>query len=56
MNVRLEFRTYEENGMLFFHAFSSDGSVMLKLKDGRLKVILVRYSCYECLIYIMLVS
>ena len=45
MNVRLEFRTYEENGLLFFHAFSSDGSVMLKLEDGRLKVILL---CGQC--------
>ena len=45
MNVRLEFRTYEENGMLFYHAFSSDGSVMLKLVDARLKVILI---CGQC--------
>ena len=43
MNARLEFRTYEENGLLFYHAFSSDGSVMLKLEDARLKVILVRF-------------
>ena len=47
MNVRLEFRTYEENGMLFYHAFSSDGSVMLKLRDARLKVILVRSLCFN---------
>ena len=43
MNVRLEFRTYEENGLLFFHVFSSEGSVMLKLKDARLKVLIVSF-------------
>ena len=38
MNVSLEFRTYEENGLLVFHKFSSDGFVKLFMEDARIKV------------------
>ena len=30
MNVSLEFRTYEENGLLVYHGFSSEGFVKVK--------------------------
>ena len=38
MNVSLEFRTYEENGLLVFHGFSSEGFVKLFMEDARIKV------------------
>ena len=30
MNVSLEFRTYEENGLLVYHGFSSEGFVKVR--------------------------
>ena len=30
LNVRFEFRTYQENGLLMFHRFSSEGFVQVK--------------------------
>ncbi|KAF4517229.1 hypothetical protein B566_EDAN005283 [Ephemera danica] len=39
LNVSLSFRTYEENGMLIYHKFTSDGS--LHLEKGRLKIELI---------------
>ena len=41
MNVSLEFRTFEENGLLIYHRFSSAGFVKLFLEDARIKVIIV---------------
>ncbi len=41
MNVSLEFRTYEENGLLVYHGFSSEGFVKLFMEDGRIKVEIV---------------
>ncbi len=41
MNVSLEFRTFEENGLLIYHLFSNQGFVKLFMEDGRIKVILV---------------
>lgn len=38
MNVSLEFRTYEENGLLVYHGFSSEGFVKLFMEDARIKV------------------
>ena len=39
MNVSMEFRTYEENGLLFYHKFSTEGFVKLFMEDARIKVI-----------------
>jgi len=41
MNVSLEFRTYEESGLLVYHQFSSEGFVKLFMEDARVKVIIV---------------
>ena len=41
MNVSLEFRTYEENGLLVYHTFSSEGFVKLFMEDARVKVLIV---------------
>ena len=41
LNVRFEFRTYEENGLLMYHSFSSDGEVELIMENARVKVKLV---------------
>ena len=41
MNVSLEFRTFEENGLLIYHRFSSAGFIKLFLEDARIKVIIV---------------
>jgi len=41
MNVSLEFRTYEENGLLVYHGFSSEGFVKLFMEDARIKVEIV---------------
>ena len=38
MNVSLEFRTYEENGLLIYHSFSSEGFVSLFVEEARVKV------------------
>ena len=40
MNVSLEFRTYEEKGLLVYHRFSSEGFVKLFIDNGRIKVVL----------------
>lgn len=37
----MNFRTYEENGLLVYHTFSSEGFVKLFLEDARLKVLIV---------------
>ena len=41
MNVSLEFRTYEENGLLVYHRFSSEGYIKLFMEDARIKVEMV---------------
>ncbi len=41
MNVSLDFRTFEENGLLVYHRFSSEGFVKLFMEDARIKVVLV---------------
>ena len=41
MNVSLEFRSYEENGLLVYHGFSSEGFVKLFMEDARIKVEIV---------------
>nr|CAD7425131.1 unnamed protein product [Timema monikensis] len=41
LNVSFSFRTYEEDGLLLFHKFLSDGEVKLFLDDGKIKVDLV---------------
>jgi len=41
MNVSLEFRTYEENGLLVYHQFSSEGFVKLFMEDAQVKVTIV---------------
>ena len=35
------FRTYEENGLLVYHTFSSEGFVKLFMEDARIKVLIV---------------
>ena len=40
MNVSLEFRTYEKNGLLVFHRFSSEGFIKLFMEDARIKVLI----------------
>lgn len=41
LNVSMEFRTFEQDGLLFFHKFSSEGHVKLYLERGRILVQLV---------------
>nr|CAD7438043.1 unnamed protein product [Timema bartmani] len=41
LNVSFSFRTYEEDGLLLFHKFLSDGQVKLFLDDGKIKVDIV---------------
>ncbi|KAL1514303.1 hypothetical protein ABEB36_003581 [Hypothenemus hampei] len=41
MNASFEFRTYETNGLMMYHAFSSSGFVAIYLEQGKLKVELV---------------
>uniref|UniRef100_A0A8D8V989 Neurexin-4 n=2 Tax=Cacopsylla melanoneura TaxID=428564 RepID=A0A8D8V989_9HEMI len=41
MNVTFSFRTYENNGLLVFHKFLSDGHVKLYLEGGKIKVEIV---------------
>ncbi|XP_050739952.1 neurexin-4-like isoform X2 [Eriocheir sinensis] len=38
INVSLEFRTYEEKGVLLYHKFMADGYFKLYLEEGRVKV------------------
>ncbi|XP_014482279.1 PREDICTED: neurexin-4 isoform X1 [Dinoponera quadriceps] len=38
LNVSLSFRTYEENGIILYHKFTSPGFVKLYLEKGKLKV------------------
>lgn len=38
MNVSFSFRTYEEDGLLLFHKFTSPGYVKLFMDDGKVKV------------------
>ena len=35
------FRTYEENGLLFYHTFSSEGFVKVFMEEARVKVQIV---------------
>ena len=37
-NITLEFRTFEEDGLIIFHQFSSEGYVKLFMENARLKV------------------
>ena len=37
-NITLEFRTYEENGLIIFHRFSSEGYIKLFMENSRIKV------------------
>lgn len=41
LNVRFEFRTYQENGLLLYHGFSSEGFVKMFMDDARVKITLV---------------
>lgn len=41
MNISLEFRTFEETGLLVYHRFSSAGFVKLFMEDARIKVVIV---------------
>lgn len=41
MNVSFSFRTYEENGMMLYHEFLSNGHVKVYLEDGKVKVELI---------------
>ncbi|XP_026683145.1 neurexin-4-like [Diaphorina citri] len=41
MNVTFSFRTYENNGLLVFHKFLSEGHVKLYLEEGKIKVEIV---------------
>ncbi len=41
MNVSLEFRTFESDGLLVYHRFSSVGFVKLFLEEARIKVVIV---------------
>ncbi|KAL4707615.1 hypothetical protein ACJJTC_014720 [Scirpophaga incertulas] len=38
LNVSLEFRTYENHGLLVYHKFKTDGHVKVFLEDGKVKV------------------
>ena len=38
-NISLEFRTYEQDGMIIFHQFSSEGHIKLFMEDARIKVL-----------------
>lgn len=38
LNVSFSFRTYEGDGLLLYHRFSTDGHVKLFLEDGKIKV------------------
>nr|CAG4638226.1 EOG090X00DN [Cyclestheria hislopi] len=38
MNISLDFRTYEENGLLAYHRFTSPGYVKMFLEHGKIKV------------------
>ena len=41
LDVSLEFRTYEENGLLVFHHLNSEGFIKLFMEDARIKVQIV---------------
>ncbi|CAH1134406.1 unnamed protein product [Ceutorhynchus assimilis] len=41
MNASFYFRTYEDNGVMMYHAFSSSGFVAIYLEQGKIKVELV---------------
>ncbi|VVC93590.1 unnamed protein product [Leptidea sinapis] len=38
LNVSLEFRTYEQHGLLIYHKFKTDGYVKVYLEEGKVKV------------------
>jgi hypothetical protein len=38
LNISLEFRTFEQNGLIMFHKFSSDGYVQIYMERARIKV------------------
>jgi len=40
-NISMEFRTYEQDGLLIFHQFSSEGHIKLYMEDARIKVQIV---------------
>ncbi|XP_069969361.1 neurexin-4 isoform X3 [Penaeus vannamei] len=40
INVSVEFRTYEESGVLIYHKFSNTGYFKLYLEDGKVKVVI----------------
>ncbi|XP_049821647.1 neurexin-4 isoform X1 [Aethina tumida] len=41
MNASFAFRTYEDNGLLMYHAFASSGYVAIYLEEGKIKVELI---------------
>ncbi|KAK4880887.1 hypothetical protein RN001_004206 [Aquatica leii] len=41
LNASFAFRTYEESGLMLYHAFSSSGHVAVYLEDGKIKVELI---------------
>ncbi|XP_030764634.1 neurexin-4 isoform X2 [Sitophilus oryzae] len=47
MNASFAFRTYENNGLLLYHVFSSSGFVAIYLEHGKLKVELVAGNSYK---------
>jgi contactin associated protein-like 2 len=38
LNVTLDFRTYEENGLLIYHSFASEGFISVSVEEARVKV------------------
>ncbi|CAB3222790.1 unnamed protein product [Arctia plantaginis] len=38
LNISLEFRTYENHGLLIYHKFNSEGHVKVYIEEGRVKV------------------
>ncbi|XP_072939887.1 neurexin-4 [Epargyreus clarus] len=38
LNISMEFRTYENHGLLIYHKFKSDGYVKVYLEEGKVKV------------------
>ncbi|XP_052755482.1 neurexin-4 isoform X2 [Galleria mellonella] len=38
LNISLEFRTYENHGLLIYHHFKNDGDVKVFLEEGKVKV------------------
>ncbi|XP_064214176.1 neurexin-4 isoform X2 [Tribolium castaneum] len=41
LNASFAFRTYEKDGLMFFHAFSTSGHVAIFLEEGKIKVELI---------------